>query len=127
MSVGTLALAFALGAAAPALAVSNSVTTGDPVHLVYNTRLIPQYDAGEYDGQLRLTITAGGIVSGTYLPSDGGVRVVSGGAKGDNIWLDIGFKGNWHITGTIRNGHIVGYTSRGLQQYTFVANVTGVQ
>ena len=127
ISIGALALAFALGAAVPAFAVSNSVTTGEPVHLVYNTRLIPQYNAGEYDGQLRLTINAEGIVSGTYLPSDGGRKTVSGGVKGDDIWLDIGFRGNWHVTGTIRNGHIVGYTSRGTQQYTFVANVTAVQ
>jgi hypothetical protein len=125
-SIGALALAFALGASAPVLAVTNSVTTGEPVHLQYNTKLIPRFDAGEYDGQLRLTINAEGIVSGTYMPSDGGIKQVTGGVSGDNIWLDLGFHG-WHITGTIVNGHIVGYTSLGLQQYKFVANVSGVQ
>jgi hypothetical protein len=124
ISIGALALAFALGAAAPAFAVTNSVTTGEPVHLQYNTKLVPRFDAGEYDGQLRLTINADGIVSGTYIPSDGGVKQVTGGVNGENIWLDLGVHG-WHITGTIVNGHIIGYTSRGLEQYRFVANVSG--
>lgn len=126
ISTGALALAFALGAAAPAFAVTNSVTTGEPVHLQYNTKLVPRFGAGEYDGQLRLTINADGIVSGTYLPSDGGIKHVTGGVNGDDIWLDIGFHG-WHITGTIVNGHIVGYTSRGLEQFKFVANVNAAQ
>jgi hypothetical protein len=124
ISITALAFAFALGIGAPALAVTNSVTSGEPVHLAYNTRLIPQYSAGEYDGTLRLTINANGIVSGTYIPSAGGPRVVTGGVNGDNIWLDFGFSGRMHVTGTIRNGHIVGYASRGMQQYKFVANVT---
>lgn len=125
ISVTALTLGLTLGLCAPALAITNGVGT-EPTHLIYNTRLIPQYSAGEYDGTLRLTINPNGIVSGTYIPSNGGPRIVSGGVKGDNIWLDFGFNGRMHVEGTIRNGHIVGYTTRGTQSWTFVANVTSV-
>ena len=127
--LSAFALAGLLSFGLPALAVENTVTSGDPVHFQYNTRLIPRFSAGEYDGQMRLVIDANGIVSGTYVPSDGGPRPVTGGVTGDKIWLDFGAGNQWHVTGTIRNGHIVGFSSstKGLETYTFVANVTGAR
>ena len=61
---------------------------------------------GIVDGILALTIYPGGIVQGTYsLADQGGFRGVSGGLKGDRIWLDIG--GGMHamqVSGTFRDG-----------------------
>jgi hypothetical protein len=66
--------------------------------------MIDDHHAGEYDGRLALTIYPNGIVQGNYFPSDGGVRNVTGGLTGTSIWLDIGWLGQLHLTGTFKNG-----------------------
>lgn len=77
-----------------------------PQHYQLKTCEVIERQAGEFDGILALTIYPGGIVQGTYsLADQGGFRGVSGGLKGDRIWLDIG--GGMHamqVSGTFRDG-----------------------
>jgi hypothetical protein len=84
-----------------------ATTTAQPRHYDLRTSLTDRYHAGQYEGRLALTIYPNGIVQGTYLPSDGGVRDVSGGLTGTNIWLEIGTVGGMRqlrLTGTFKNG-----------------------
>ena len=90
--------------ALPVASQAATTTSAPPQHYDLQTRIIDQHHAGEYDGRLALTIYPNGIVQGTYLPSDGGVRNVTGGVTGTNIWLDIGSMGQLHVSGTFKNG-----------------------
>ncbi|HEY4441202.1 MAG TPA: hypothetical protein VGN14_12155 [Candidatus Elarobacter sp.] len=103
--------AAALGAAAlalPVCSVAATTTNAPPQRFTLDTRMVPKFGAGEYDGTMRLTVYSNGIVSGTYLPSDGGVRQVNGGITGKDIWLEIGEMGRLRIVGTFRHGVIDG-------------------
>jgi hypothetical protein len=117
-------LAFGL-AAAPAVPVSAAVTLRDAqgvAHLNLDTQLIPQRGSGYYGGTLKLTITPDGIVSGFFRPDDGMVfHTVTGGLNGDRIWLDIGYNGDLHITGTLNGDRIVGGTYIGDHLFDFKA------
>jgi hypothetical protein len=97
--VGLLA-ALALPVAAPAA----TTTSAQPQHYTLQTRLAGQYDVGEYDATLSITISPDGIVQGWYRPTDGGFRTVTGGLQGKNIWLDIGGIHPLHLTGTFEHG-----------------------
>jgi hypothetical protein len=88
----------------PAASQAATTTGSQPQHYDLQTRITDQHHAGEYDGRLALTIYPNGIVQGTYFPSDGGVRNVTGGLTGTNIWLDIGSLGQLHLSGTFKNG-----------------------
>ncbi len=117
----TLALAalFALGSATQASAaqsVAPGVTTGRSIE--YDWVLTPRYGVGQYDGTLRIKITPDGIVS---------FQVVSGGVSGNQIWLDFGLNGPVHMTGTIENGKIVGYSWLERQDFTFTATPVAVR
>jgi hypothetical protein len=103
------AAALALGAVAPAVAATTLPPL--PAHVTFGTELTPAYfGAGAYVGTLNLNIGKDGAISGYYRPSDSGMfRTVTGGLSGDQIWLDLGYGGP-HITGTLRDGKIVGYT-----------------
>jgi hypothetical protein len=77
--------------------------------------------AGAYEGTLDLTISADGLVQGWFRDDERSVlQTVTGGVDGDEIWLDIGARHDLHVTGTYRNGVIIGYTFLG-QNYRFVA------
>jgi hypothetical protein len=88
----------------PVASQAATTTAAPPQHYDIQTRLIDRHHAGEYDGRLVLTIYPNGIVQGTYLPSDGGIRDVTGGLTGTNIWLDVGSLGQLHLSGTFKNG-----------------------
>ena len=122
LSAAILAGAIALACAGPALAISAIPTKAVTVH--YNTKIVPQMGVGEYDGQMTLTLNPNGIINGTYIPDSGGPRIVTGGIDANNqVWLDIGFMGHLHVTGTFKNGRkIVGYLFIGTNDYKFVAN-----
>ncbi|HEX3464124.1 MAG TPA: hypothetical protein VHS78_08775 [Candidatus Elarobacter sp.] len=91
--------------AVPAGAFAATTTSAQTQSYTFPTTLTDRYHAGEYDGLLRLHISPGGIVQGTYQPSDGGIRSVTGGLDGKNIWLDIGGGIHaLHVTGTFQNG-----------------------
>jgi hypothetical protein len=90
--------------ALPVTAQAATTTAAQPQHYDLQTSITDRYHAGAYEGRLTLTIYPNGIVQGTYLPSDGGARSVSGGLTGTNIWLDIGMMGRLHLSGTFKDG-----------------------
>jgi hypothetical protein len=93
--------------ALPLASQAATTTSAQPQHYDMQTRMAERFHPGEYDGRLALTIYPNGIVQGTYLPSDGGVRNVTGGVTGTNIWLEIGSVGGsdqLRLTGTFKNG-----------------------
>jgi len=105
-----LAVALSLAATAPAAAVQG---VGVPAqHLQLTTTLTQQYGVGEYDGTMDLTISSDGIVNGYYRPNGERIVTVTGGvdSSNGNIWLDFGFKGRLHVSGTLQNGTIAGAT-----------------
>jgi hypothetical protein len=122
--------ALTLGALAPAAAATNLPDL--PAHITFSTAITPAYfGGGEYAGTLNLTIAKDGSLSGIYRPEDTGMfRTVTGGLDGDRVWLDLGYDGP-HITGTLRDGKIVGTTpyflhsdgfdGPGSQPYNFTA------
>jgi hypothetical protein len=90
--------------AVPVASQAASTTSAPPQHFQFQTRLYDQLHAGEYQGQLALTIYPSGIVQGNYRPYDGGFRTVTGGLDGKRIWLDLGVDHPLHLTGTFSNG-----------------------
>jgi hypothetical protein len=72
------------------------------------TRLAGVAQPGEVDGTLKITIFASGIVRGQYFEgSETGAHDVTGGVKGDNIWLHIAALNSaddLQLTGTFKNG-----------------------
>jgi hypothetical protein len=74
--------------------------------------MVSQYEAGEYDGTLALTVYPNGIVQGNYRPQDGNIRTVTGGLDGRNIWFDIGPSGRFRIIGTFENGVLKGVVQK---------------
>jgi len=79
--------------------------------------------AGSQRGTLDLQIPSEGIVTGRYRDFDGGgPYLVSGGRRGDQIWLDYL---NIHMTGTISPKSIDGHAFRsGDTEYVFHAILT---
>lgn len=115
-----LAAAFGLISLAAAPALSATQPTA------YATALTELYGSpAPYTGTLKLTVSAGGIVRGYYLPSDGGSLFipVTGGQTGERIWFDIGNNGMYRVQGRVHDGTIVGTAfTQDNQQYTFVAS-----
>jgi len=103
-AVAAAGMLAALAVPVSALAVTNG--TAQTQQYTIPTKLTDRYHAGEYDGLLRLSISPGGIVQGTYQPSDGGIVSVTGGLDGkQQIWLDIGNGIRaLHVTGTFDRG-----------------------
>jgi hypothetical protein len=114
--------AITLAAVLPASAATNLPPL--PAHITYSTALVPAYyGSGEYAGTLNLDIGKDGALNGYYRFADSGTfQAVTGGLDGDRIWLDLGSAG-LHVTGTLTDGKIVGYTNfMGHQQpYRFTA------
>jgi len=118
----TTAAGFLAAFALPIASQAATSSTVPPQRYVFQTRTTESFHAGEYDGTLRLTIYANGIVSGTFQPSDGGARSVSGGMSGTHIWFDIGMQRSVHLDGTLKNGVIQAVENiPGPDVYTFVA------
>jgi hypothetical protein len=100
-----VATAATLAAAALPLASPAATTTSAaPQHYTFQTQLTDGNHVGAYEGTLALTIYPNGIVQGTYRPADGGFSSVTGGLTGKDIWLDLGLRGRFHVTGTFENG-----------------------
>lgn len=75
--------------------------------LVLNTRQFDPQSAGEYDGRLRLHVASDGVVSGTFMNTEGGVSDVTGGLTGTKIWLDLAAGSaslRRYFTGTLVDG-----------------------
>ena len=120
----------ALGLGTALLApVATMAATEQPAHYQFDTKITTQFGAGEYDGTLRLTVYPDGIVQGYYRNlDDARFEPVSGGLRGDNIWLTLNLFGA-PITGTFKDGKIVasalGRSTFGpeVETYTFEADV----
>jgi len=103
LSVLALTAAFATQ---PALSQTGAGTT---MSYDLSTRQFDVSSAGEYVGDLHLTITPDGIVSGRFINSDAQVTPVVGGLTGKKIWLEIGGFGRLghnHFTGTFADGKL---------------------
>jgi len=120
----TMATALLAALALPIASQAATTTNASPQRYVFQTRMTESLHAGEYDGTLRLTVYPSGIVSGTFQPSDGGARTVSGGMSGTQIWLDIGMQRSVHLEGTLKNGVLQATANiPGPDIYTFVGTV----
>jgi hypothetical protein len=87
----------------------------------FETHQTDALSAGEYDGRLRMRVSAGGIVSGSFTNTDGIFSSVSGGVDGTKIWIDIGNAsptGVHLFTGTFRGGKLTASAARGLHVWT---------
>ncbi|MGH7728425.1 MAG: hypothetical protein ACREM2_06520 [Vulcanimicrobiaceae bacterium] len=129
---------FALPAVLAALLVSATALPGLALTIPAQTKTTtftvsfsPQYEVGSYDGTLRLTIGADGIVNGFYRPDDGfGLREVTGGLDGDHIWIDFGSGGvvprarDVIVEGTYNGTTISGMTFAGGKSYLVSAEPT---
>ncbi len=87
-----------------------------------NTREFDPNSAGEYDGRLRLSISADGIVWGSFMTTEGRLSQVTGGIKGEKIWLVIGNGNrleNHSFNGTFVDGRLLATApGNGLHQWT---------
>jgi len=90
--------------ALPLSSTAATTATGSSHRYELQTRMVSQYEAGEFDGTLALTVYPNGIVQGNYRPLDGNFRPVTGGLDGHNIWLDIGNGRRVHLIGTFEHG-----------------------
>ncbi len=74
-----------------------------PHAYVLNVVSYENYHGGEYDGLIRMTVDAEGIINGTYQAAySGSPKVVAGSVRPNGrVWLDIG---NEHLQGTFVNG-----------------------
>lgn len=96
--------------AVPALSQAATAQSTAAVHATYKTTFsrIPGPSA-PWTGSLQLTIHSDGIIQGYYRPDgDQGFIPVTGGRDGDNVWLEIGRDGGFHVDGTLHNGVITG-------------------
>jgi hypothetical protein len=102
LTVLALTAAFAPLTALPATAPAMSYDL--------NTREYDPISAGEYDGRLRLSISADGIVYGSFMDTEGHISQVTGGMKGEKIWLIIGNGDrlqNHYFNGTLVDGKLL--------------------
>lgn len=114
----------------PAPAYAASTYTGRTV--VYSTSLQPinQDIAYPVTGTLHIRTSQDGIVSGFYRTDDNISQFipVSGGIKGSNVFLLIGASQPTRITGTFKNGTIVGTAVTAANNiYKFAANNAQLQ
>jgi hypothetical protein len=78
-------------------------------------------------GDLAITISADGGISGTYRSTSGGTGsdkplTVTGGLQGDSIQLNVGSNGEYKIVGTLDENGIIGSAyDASRKQYDFVA------
>jgi hypothetical protein len=103
----TLAVAAALAVAGALPVAASAETQAAPPALpqAYYLNVVSsqEFNAGQYDGTMRLTVNPDGIINGTYQSTDqGGPKVVAGGVSPNGrVWLDIG---RMHLVGTFVNG-----------------------
>jgi hypothetical protein len=109
-AVPVAAILAALVLPLPTLAATTATAPSHRYQL--ETRMVSQYEAGEFDGTLALTVYPNGIVQGQYRPLDGNFRTVTGGLDGRNIWFDIGPSGRFRIIGTFENGILKGVVQK---------------
>jgi hypothetical protein len=97
--------AIAISGAIPVAASAETQAAPPALPQAYYLNVVSsqEFNAGEYDGTMRLTVNPDGIINGTYQSTDqGGPKNVTGGlAPNGRVWLDIG---RMHLVGTFVNG-----------------------
>jgi len=118
-----LALGFGLATAAPAFAFPTTVDTNGTQHVTMDTLTTPMgAGIGGFDGTLQLTISRDGIVNGYFRYDNGTVlHQVTGGVDNGQIWLNIWGDQNFHVSGRLDGGRIVGSTILDTRFYNFTA------
>ncbi len=95
--------------------------------LTLQSRITQALRAGEYDGELRLTVSPKGAILGTYHDEQTGrVSEVRGAVYGGNsIWLSgPGVFGRYHFTGTLIGSTIDAHAYNGADDLHLIANPT---
>jgi hypothetical protein len=108
---------------AAALAPATVRAESAPATYDLNTRQTDVMSAGEYDGRLKIRISADGIISGTFWDTEGRVSGVNGGLDGTKLWIDLGNASptSQHLfTGTLVDGKLLASAQhdRGLHTWT---------
>jgi hypothetical protein len=112
------------GSGAASAALSGAPAIPVNTQLAFSTSLQAMnglLPGGALEGQLRIRVSSGGIVQGIYRPVDGGIQPVTGGITGNKIWLDLADNGGLHVTGTLKDGKIVGGALISERDYRFTA------
>jgi hypothetical protein len=109
----TTAVSSAALAAISLVSPISASALGSSTQTTYTTALTqvqPVSAPGEFDGTLKLTVTADGIVNGYYFPADEGTIVpVVGGEQNGQYWMDIGGNTRLHIYAKLgKDGSLVG-------------------
>jgi hypothetical protein len=120
------AFAAVLGlAAVPAVSPAAVARPNAPIQENYDTSITPIFGFEfPVTGQLQLQVYPNGIVQGYYQPAyDPQFIPVTGGERGNAVWIDIGTMGRIHVDGTVRDGRIVGtaFDQRTMQEFKFDA------
>ena len=101
--------------------------SGPTTRHLTTTMLSHLADQAQRTGDLTITISADGGISGTYRSVSGGPDVgkslpVTGGVQGDSIQLTIGQNSEYKVVGTLDDNGIIGSAyDAGRKQYDFVA------
>jgi hypothetical protein len=90
MKLRAIAALSVLALAAAFAPLPSVAAAGDAVSYDLSTRQFDPLSAGEYDGRLRLRVSADGIVNGTFMTTEGALSNVTGGLNGAKIWLQLG-------------------------------------
>jgi hypothetical protein len=112
-----------------ALLPASAFAAGAPaVHYDLATRQTDTDAGGEYDGRLRITVSSTGIISGSYIDTEGDISTVAGGLDGTKIWLDMhaasaGTSGIFN--GTFSNGKLRATHAHGLHTLTLEGSSAG--
>ena len=134
------AIKVALGLALGLSIFTATAVSAEPVSrpLNFSTQMTPSFpmpdSAGAYVGTLHLSFASDGSVSGWYRAQDAGpVQAVVGGLTGNKIWFDIGNEpmlpaatafgrgGTLQVTGTLKDGRILGSAQDGSSWLAFSA------
>jgi hypothetical protein len=120
-----MARAFTMFAALTlAAALAPAAVRAEPAQAVtydLQTRQTDTWEGGEWDGRLRIQVSPGGIVSGTFMNSNSQISNVVGGLDGSKLWIDLGSAAPTSqrlFWGTFSEGKLVVSAGRGLHAWT---------
>jgi hypothetical protein len=102
-ALAAVGVVFPMGVSAQSPSTQSTYTTA-------LTQVQPVSAPGEFDGRLKLTVSADGIVNGFYFPADEGTIVaVVGGEQNGKYWMDIGGNTRLHIYAQAgKDGSLIG-------------------
>jgi hypothetical protein len=101
---------------------------GQTAAYLLNTRQFDPASAGEYDVRLRLQIAPDGIVSGTFMNTEGRITSVTGSLTGTQIRLDLDAASpdlRRYFTGTFVDGKLDTTARHGLSRWVLEGRPPG--